>query len=53
MLFWLIEAAGVSHELVQKACQGAESATSLQGKSAAVRKIVPWEVLKTALIGQK
>jgi hypothetical protein len=42
-----------SIDLVRKAFESAESATSLQGKSAAVRKHVPWEVLKMAFFWSK
>ncbi len=42
MLLWLLSASGVSTELVQAAALSAESAPSLAGKCAAIRKTVPW-----------
>jgi len=41
MLLWLIEAAGVKAELVRTARLACTRASSLQQKSAAIRKLVP------------
>ena len=49
MLLWLISAAGVRQELVQAAARAAEEASSLAGKSAAIRRQVPWPVVAAAL----
>jgi len=51
MLLWLIPAAGVDQGLVETAYEASKSSASLQGKSAAIRKIVPWEVVAEALWG--
>ncbi len=51
MLLWLIEAVEVPPKLIQRARRSAEAATSLSGKSAAVRKHVPWRELSKALFG--
>ena len=50
MLLWLISAAGVRPELLQAARQAAEGAPSLAGKSAAIRRHVPWPVVADALL---
>ena len=50
MLLWLVAAAGVSEELVEAASQASETATSLAGKSAAIRKQVPWAEVAAALL---
>ena len=47
MLLWLIAAAGVRQNLLQAAEQAAESAK--KGKSAAIRRIVPWPEVVAAL----
>jgi 5-methylcytosine-specific restriction protein A len=49
MLLWLAEAAGISASQLTKARAAARVAPSPQAKSAAVRKIIPWETIKTAL----
>ncbi|MGD9874854.1 MAG: hypothetical protein AB7T27_11400 [Kiritimatiellia bacterium] len=49
MLLWLISASGVRQELVEAAEQAAEAASSLAGKSAAIRKQVPWAEVAAAL----
>jgi hypothetical protein len=53
MLTWLIEAAGVSPALVRRAQRSVAAATSLQQKAAAVRRHVPWQVLKGVLFGSE
>lgn len=50
MLLWLAVASGVSPELVSAARQGAEGASSLSAKSAAIRKCIPWPVVAEALL---
>jgi len=49
MLLWLISASGVRQELVEAAAEAAEAASSLAGKSAAIRKQVPWPEVAAAL----
>jgi hypothetical protein len=49
MLTWLIEAAGVSPELVRRAKRSAAAGSSLAQKAAAVRRHVPWDELQRAL----
>ena len=49
MLLWLISAAGVPSGRVDAAEQAADGAPSLAGKSAAIRRNVPWPVVATAL----
>lgn len=49
MLLWIIEAAGVDPNLVKKAKSVVDDRKPLQANSAAIRKIVPWEILANAL----
>ncbi len=49
MLLWIISAAKVSPKLVKAARRDAKGAVSMPGKSAMVRKNVPWNVLAGAL----
>lgn len=49
MLLWLISASGVDRDHVNVAIKAAESATSMQGRSAAIRKNVPWPEVEAAL----
>lgn len=49
LLVWLISAANVPEDLVQSAMKEAESVASLAGKSAAIRRHVPWDVVAKAL----
>jgi hypothetical protein len=49
MLLWIIDAAGVGSDLVKAARRAAEKNDSMMAKSAAIRKLVPWEVLADAL----
>jgi hypothetical protein len=49
MLLWLIEAAGVDPDTVAAAKQATEGLATKQQKSAAVRRLVPWEMLAQAL----
>jgi hypothetical protein len=51
MLLWLMTAAGVRSELAHAAKLAADGATSLAGKSAAIRRHVPWHVVAEALSG--
>ena len=49
MLLWLAKASGVSASRLAKARAAERAAPSLQAKSGAVRKIIPWEVIEEAL----
>lgn len=49
LLLWLAQAAEVSPILISAAKCDAESRAKLAGKSAAIRKHVPWQVLADAL----
>jgi hypothetical protein len=49
MLLWLIEAAGVRRELVSAARRACIVASSLQQKSAVIRKHVLWDEIETLL----
>ena len=49
MLLWLIAAAGAPPSVVRAASLAASREVSLAARSAAVRKIVPWEVLEHML----
>lgn len=49
LLLWLIEAAHVRPDLVTAARSAAEGASSMAGKSAAIRKHVPWHVVAEPL----
>lgn len=53
MLIWIITAAGVSEDIVESAVLAADSATSMAGKSAAIRKNVPWAELSAILSTNK
>jgi hypothetical protein len=50
LLLWLTAAAGVDTELVLRATEAAASANSMPAKSAAIRKLIPWDVVCEALI---
>jgi hypothetical protein len=49
MLLWLIEASAVDSGLVAAARKAATKGKSLNQKSAAVRRVVPWSVVFAAL----
>ena len=51
MLLWLIEAAGVSKDLVEAAQRASAEGASLMQKSGAIRRVVPWTVLYDAIWG--
>jgi hypothetical protein len=53
MLLWLIEAAGVEAKLVKAAKSVVDEEKSMHANSAAIRKIVPWEMLASMLWSQK
>lgn len=53
MLLWLIDAVGVDSDLVAAARRASEPGTTLQQKSAAVRRIVPWEVVAPLIFEHK
>ena len=50
MLLWLISSAGVENKLVQAAIEAAESGSTMAGKSAEIRKNVPWSEVASALL---
>jgi hypothetical protein len=49
MVLWLGEASGIPKASVAKAKLAALSAGSLQAQSAAIRRIIPWEVIESCL----
>lgn len=49
MLLWLITASGLPKEMHDLAQQEAQCKTAFASKCAAVRKIVPWEVIASQL----
>ena len=49
MLLWLIDAAGVDPELVAASREASASGATLMQKSAAIRRLVPWETVAAAL----
>ena len=49
MLLWLAEAAGVDSDRVMAAWRAAEGGTSLMQQAGAVRRQVPWAVVREAL----
>jgi len=49
MLLWLVRAAGIKEELVQAAMQAADSVPAMSSKSAAIRKLIPWPEVASAL----
>jgi len=49
MLIYLAKAAGVSPSRLAKAHAAERAAPSLQAKSGAVRKIIPWEIIEQRL----
>ena len=53
MLLWLIEASGVRNGLVISARRACMGASSLQQKSAAIRKHIPWDELEAVLWSKK
>jgi hypothetical protein len=53
MLLWIIAAAGVKPSLVNAARRVSTHGSTLQQKSAAIRRLVPWEELAVALWGEK
>lgn len=50
MLLWLISASEVAPQLVKAAQESAGAASSMPGKSAAIRKCVPWPLVAAALL---
>lgn len=53
MLLWIIAAAGVKPYLVKTARRASTHGSTLQQKSASIRRLVPWEQLAVALWGEK
>jgi hypothetical protein len=49
LLIWLISAAKVPTDLIRDALSEAGAKSTLAGKSAAIRKCVPWSVVSEAL----
>ena len=49
MLLWVIRAAGVPSRRLAEARRAERNARSMQAKSSAVRKAVPWEILAPRL----
>ena len=49
MLIWIIDAAGTDPKLVKKAKSVIDDKKTMHSNAAAVRKVVPWEVLANAL----
>jgi hypothetical protein len=49
MLLWIISAAGIKPNLVKAVRRASNHGATLQQKSAAIRKLVPWEELVNAL----
>src|SRR5918996_198774 len=49
MLLWLIKAARVKKSLVASAESSSKHGSTMQEKSAAIRKYIPWEVILTPL----
>ncbi|HEY5270335.1 MAG TPA: hypothetical protein VII97_08360 [Anaerolineales bacterium] len=53
MLLWIIASAGVKPSLVNAVRRASTHGSTLQQKSAAIRRLVPWEELAGALWGKK
>ena len=54
MLLWLADAAGLPEETVEAAYEAARThGPTLQARSGAIRKVVPWEMIAEALWGTK
>jgi hypothetical protein len=53
MLLWLIPAAGVKPALVRAARAAAKGPRTMMAQSAAVRRVVPWEIVEAALWPEK
>lgn len=49
MLLWLIKAAKVKPKLIKEATEACEKHKTLMGKSAAIRKHVPWKIIEGTL----
>ena len=49
MVLWLAEAAGVGKVKVAEAKGAALSSSTLQAQSAAIRRIIPWEMIEDRL----
>lgn len=50
MLLWLASSAGVSNELVTAAKQAADDVTNLRSKCGAIRRVLPWNEVASALM---
>ena len=53
MLLWLIAALDFQTGLVERAKEEAKTQKSMAGSCAAIRKVVPWQVLEKSLIKNK
>lgn len=51
MLIWLIEAAGIDTQTVNSAKRATMGVLTMQGKSAAIRNLVPWVAIEQRLWG--
>ncbi len=51
MLLWLVDAAGIPRSLVKTARGASAKPGTMQRKAAAVRKVVPWDLVAAALWG--
>lgn len=49
MLLWLIEATGADTQALNALTQATTEHDSMQGKAAAIRRIVPWDTIKRSL----
>ena len=52
MLLWLISASGLQIELVEKAKEASLNKKSMASSCAAIRKVVPWQILEMYLNNQ-
>lgn len=51
MLLWLADAAGIDRGKLRRAKRAALKESSMPGRSAAIRRLVPWEDVRQALWG--
>ena len=52
MLLWLISASGLQIELVEQAKEASLNKKSMASSCAAIRKVVPWQILEVHLNNQ-
>ena len=53
MLLWLNEAAGVDSSLVSASREAASNKTTMMAQSGAIRKIMPWKMVESALFNSQ